>query len=88
MEEKYLEFLLKSRGVESFKEVNENVSFVFDEETSKKLVTTKFDFMLNHEFDRLKFEFVNDKVVVKYKNSSLNKEYIYLFTKFLEQINV
>ena len=88
MEEKYLEFLLKSRGVESFKEVNENVSFTFDEETSKKLVTSKFDFMLNHEFDCLKFEFVNDKVVVKYKNSQLNKNYIYLFTKFLEQINV
>lgn len=88
MEEKYLEFLLKSRGVESFKEVNENVSFTFDEETSKKLVTSNFDFMLNHEFDCLKFEFVNDKVVVKYKNSQLNKNYIYLFTKFLEQINV
>ena len=88
MEEKYLEFLLKSRGVESFKEVNENITFTFDEDASKKLVTSKFDFMLNHEFDRLKFEFINDKVVVKYNNTELTKNYIYLFTKFLEQINV
>ncbi len=88
MEEKYLEYLLKSRGVESFKELNQDVAFNFDEETSKKLISANFDFMLNHDFDLLKFEFIKNKVVVRYKNKELTKDYIYLFTKFLEQIHV
>lgn len=88
MEEKYLEFLLKSRGVETFKDLNQDVTFTFDEETSQKLVKTNFDFMLNHEFDCLHFEFIKNKVVVKYKNKEQTKDYIYIFTKFLEQIHV
>ena len=88
MEEKYLEFLFKSRGVESFKEKQDEVTFNFDLDTSLKIVKMKFDFMFNKEFDVLKFEFINNKVHVKYKNKLMNKSYIYLFTKFLEQINV
>lgn len=88
MEEKYLEFLLKSRGVEAFKEKDQIIQFNFDLETSLKIVKMKFDFMFNKEFDELKFEFLNNRVHVKYKDKSSNKSYIYLFTKFLEQINV
>ena len=88
MEEKYLEFLLKSRGVEAFKEKDQLIQFNFDLETSLKIVKMKFDFMFNKEFDELKFEFLNNRVHVKYKDKTSNKSYIYLFTKFLEQINV
>ncbi len=88
MEEKYLEYLLKSKGVESFKEKENEVVFNFDLDSSLKIVKMKFDFMFNKEFDVLKFEFLQNKIFVKYKASTLNKQYIYLFTKFLEQINV
>ena len=88
MEEKYLEFLLKSKGVENFKEKDQDIVFNFDEESSLKMVKMKFDFMFDHAFDKLKFEFINNKVFVKYKDISNDKSYIYLFTKFLEQINV
>lgn len=88
MEEKYLEFLLKSKGVENFKEKDQDIQFNFDEESSLKMVKMKFDFMFDKTFDKLKFEFINNKVFVKYKDTKKDKSYIYIFTKFLEQINV
>ena len=88
MEEKYLEFLLKSKGVENFKEKDQDIQFNFDEESSLKMVKMKFDFMFDKTFDKLKFEFINNKVFVKYKDIKKDKSYIYIFTKFLEQINV
>ena len=52
------------------------------------MVKMKFDFMFDKTFDKLKFEFINNKVFVKYKDIKKDKSYIYIFTKFLEQINV
>lgn len=88
MEEKYLEFLLKTKGIENFKEKENEVSFNFDVETTSKLNMKKLSMLENPIFNDLKFEFAKDRIFVKYKTKDNSKAYIYLFTQFLEQIHV
>lgn len=87
MEEKYLEHLLKEKHVDTFKEKEDLITFSFEEEYSLKLIKGKYNFLFNHEFDILKFEIIKNKVIVKCKTKPLDKSYIYIFTKFLEQLD-
>lgn len=87
MEEKYLEYLLKTKCVENFKEKEDMVQFNFDSDFSSKIIHKKFAFMFDHSFDMLKFEYSNDRIFVKLKIKPGDKTYIYILTKFLEQLD-
>jgi len=88
MEEKYLEYLLKEKQVETFKEKDNMVIFNFDSDFSKQIMHKKFDFLNNPLFDAYRFEVNSGKIFVKIKVKQTDKSYIYTLTKFLEQINV
>ncbi|MGM9899616.1 MAG: transcription-repair coupling factor [Bacilli bacterium] len=88
MEEKYLEHLLKTRHVDTFKEKEDSVLFGFEEEYSLQLTKRKYNFLFDHDFDCLKFEIIKNKIYVSCKTKPNNKSYIYILTKFLEQLDV
>ncbi len=86
MEEKYLEYLLKINGVESFKETETEVSFNFDEEASshinlQKLFTLSLELKLKYKFD-----YRSRRIIVKINPFEKEESYIYGLTKFLEKI--
>ena len=43
--------------------------------------------MFDHSFDMLKLEYSNDRIFVKLKIKPGDKTYIYILTKFLEQLD-
>ncbi len=88
MEEKYLEHLLKTRHVDSFKEKDDQVIFSFEEEYSLQITKHKYNFLFDHKFDILKFEIIRNKIYVSCKTKPSDKSYIYILTKFLEQLDV
>lgn len=87
MEEKYLEYLLKTRHVESFKEKDDSISFTFEEDYSLKITKQKYNFLFDHQFDILKFEIIKNKIIVSCNIKPNDKSYIYILTKFLEQLD-
>lgn len=88
MEEKYLEYLLKQKGVESFKERPEVIIFNFDEETTSKINALKLKDVVRQYGQSLDFEFSRNRIYVKHKVVDNSKDYIYTFTKFLEHLDV
>lgn len=88
MEEKYLEYLLKQKGVESFKERPDVIIFNFDEETTSKINALKLKDVVKLYGKDLDFEFSHNRIYVKYKVKDNSKDYIYTFTKFLEHLGV
>lgn len=86
MEERYLEFLLKSHGVEQLKETKEEVYIIFDKEA-----TTKIDFRsaakVAKEVAPLFYFTLQDyKLKISINPTEYEKSYIYTLTKFLERI--
>ncbi len=86
MEEKYLEYLLKQNGVESFKETEYEITFNFDEASSshinlQKLFTLSLDLKLKYKFD-----YKSKRIIVKINPHASSNNYIYDLTKFLEKI--
>ena len=95
MEEKYLESLLKKSGVESFKETDDEIKIIFDEETSKKNITKMLDEIKDFGFNtvivllrlRYQFDYRLKKVIMKLNPKNTNKSYIYGLNQFLEKMN-
>ena len=86
MEEKYLEYLLKSSGVENFKETDEEVMFWFDETASSHINAQKI-FELSVKLHlKYKFDYRSRKIIVKLNPKDSSKSYIYGLTKFLENL--
>ncbi len=87
MEEKYLESLLKKSGVESFKETDDEIKIIFDEETSKKINIPKmFEITVLLRL-RYQFDYRLKKVIMKLNPKNTNKSYIYGLNQFLEKMN-
>ena len=83
MEEKYLEYLLKSSGVETFKETEDEVMFWFDETSSSHINAQKI-FELSVKL-HLKYKF-DYRIIVRLNPKDSSKSYIYGLTKFLENL--
>ena len=80
MEEKYLEHLLKSCGVESYREYENEVIFNFDEEASSKINVQKiFEASVNLRL-RYMFDYRNKRIIIKLNRKDYNKSYIYCDT--------
>lgn len=87
MEEKYLESLLKKSGVESFKETDDEIKIIFDEETSKKINIPKMFEMTVLLKLRYQFDYRLKKVIMKLNPKNTSKSYIYGLNQFLEKVN-
>ena len=88
IEEKYLEFLLKSKGVELFSDSETKVEFIFDEYTTPRIQysnPTKEMKEISKSFD---YDFVDKKFRVRFDPRKLKENYIYILTKFLENIKI
>lgn len=89
MEEKYLEYLLKSRGVEKIVEKDSDVVFTFDEYSTAKLdfkemAKIKNSQALNYIFSLDKNKLRVDIPLAEYLPNK--SDYIFTLTKFLEHI--
>ena len=87
MEEKYLEFLLKSSGVESFKELDLLVNFAFDAQKTSKIRLNDLKRIITEQDIKYRFGFENNKIQVKITKADYPNSYIYSLTRFLEAIN-
>lgn len=86
MEEKYLEFLLKSRGIENIKETEKEVEFYFDVDTIKKLSYNALAKSAKKYAPDFKFSMKFDRIYVNIYKADFKDSYIYTLTKFLENI--
>lgn len=86
MEEKYLEYLLKKSGVETFKQTQTEITIVFEEETTARINASKlFDLSIDLHL-RYKFDYRNKKIIVTIDPKATTRSYIYGLTMFLENV--
>jgi len=86
MEEKYLEFLLKSHGIKDYNEQEKEVIITFDEDTTKKLrfnEIEELDKMLKPNFN---YKLDYRRFIIIINRSLYSDSYIYTLTKFLERV--
>lgn len=87
MEEKYLEYLLKSKGIETFKELKDEVQLNFDEETTAKINYKSLSQCANQYAPLFMFSLKNKRIIIHINPKDYDTSYIYTLTKFLENIN-
>ena len=87
MEEKYLEYLLKSKGIESFKELKDEIQLNFDEETTNKINYKNLSQCANKYAPLFTFSLKNKRIFIHIDPKDYDTSYIYTLTKFLENIN-
>lgn len=88
MEAKYLEFLLKSKGIESFKETQKEITINFDEETTSKISYKDLSHIATKFAPFFTFSMKNNRIFIHIDPSDYKDSYIYTLTKFLENINI
>lgn len=86
MEAKYLEFLLKSKGIESFKETEKEVTLNFDEMTSKKINYKELSLVATKYAPYFTFSYKLNRIYVHIDPKDYSNSYIYTLTKFLENL--
>lgn len=86
MEEKYLEYLLKSKGIEAFKETKEEITINFDEETTSKINYKNLSHTANTFAPLFTFSLKNKRIYIHINPKDYTTSYIYTLTKFLENI--
>ena len=87
MEEKYLEYLLKSKGIEAFKELKDEIQLNFDEETTSKINYKNLSQCANKYAPLFTFSLKNKRIFIHIDPKDYETSYIYTLTKFLENIN-
>ena len=85
IEEQYLEHLLKAKGVESFKEAEDEVTLNFDPEKSKQIDGQKLFLEAMKLSPKIKFEFKNRRIFIKIRKSYFLPSYINILTILLEK---
>ena len=88
MEEKYLEFLLKSRGVETFKDNGDTKIIIFDEIATSKLNFKDMAKIAKAYAPKFNFDYLNKKLYIYINAKDYEKSYIYTLTAFLEKITL
>lgn len=86
METKYLEYLLKSKGIETFKETKDEVTINFDEETTSKINYKDLSHAANLYAPLFTFSMKNKRIFIHIDPKDYQDSYIYTLTKFLENI--
>ena len=87
METKYLEHLLKSKGIENFKETKDEVLINFDEETTFKINYKEISKVATKYAPLFEFSLKNKRIFIHINPKDYSVSYIYTLTKFLENIN-
>ena len=87
MEEKYLEYLLKSKGIEAFKELKDEIQLNFDEETTNKINYKNLSQCANKYAPLFTFSLKNKRIFIHIDPKDYDTSYIYTLTKFLENID-
>jgi transcription-repair coupling factor (superfamily II helicase) len=86
METKYLEYLLKSKGIETFKETKDEITINFDEETTSKINYKDLSHAANLYAPLFTFSMKNKRIFIHIDPKDYQDSYIYTLTKFLENI--
>ena len=86
IEAKYLEHLLKTKGIESFKETPEMVKFNFSEEKTQNMSAKELYHLVSSLAPKFKLDYINRKVHMTIKRADFKNSYIYSLTKVLENV--
>lgn len=86
METKYLEFLLKSKGIENFKETKDEIIINFDEETTSKINYKDLSHNATKNAPLFTFSMKQNRIFIHIDPKDYKNSYIYILTKFLENI--
>ena len=86
MQEKYLEFLLKSKGVQSFKESDKEVKFHFDEISTSKMNFKKVNQIRLAVGVEYYFDLIKNELFVTIEKDHYPEGYIYKLSNFLERL--
>lgn len=90
IESRYLEYLLKQKGIESYKDNEKVVEFNFDKEKTKTINYKKIVDLSMHYGKAWNFKYQKERIYViitlnDYLKSKSKTNYIYYLTKFLEE---
>lgn len=88
METKYLEHLLKSKGIENFKETKDEILVNFDEEITKKINYKDLSHTATKFAPLFTFSLKNNRIFIHVNPKDYQTSYIYTLTKFLENIQI
>lgn len=90
MEGKYLEFLLKSRGVERINETDKEVIITLDNDALKRIDIDSLKQVLNENISTTSVRLLNDKlnICINLSSYSIKQNYIYDLTKSLEKVKL
>jgi transcription-repair coupling factor (superfamily II helicase) len=86
IEERYLEHLLKAKGVESFKESQNEVVFNFDPVKTKQISGQKLFTEATKLSPKISFEYRHGRIFLKLMKNDFSPSYIYILTKLLEKM--
>lgn len=86
METKYLEHLLKSKGIENFKETKDEILLNFDEETTRKINYKALSHTATKIAPLFTFSLKNNRIFIHINPFDYSNSYIYTLTKFLENL--
>jgi len=86
IEEKYLEYLLKSRGIENYMELVDRVNLNFSPGKTSQINGEKL-FMIGSKISNaIKFEYKNRRIKIAFYKKDFKVHYVYVLTKLLESI--
>ena len=86
MYEKYLEFLLKSKGVERFTDTDKEVKFNFDSYTTAKFNFKEMGKMVKQVAPEFDFDYIDQKLYVIINPKDFKDSYIFTLINFLENV--
>ena len=86
LQTKYLEYLLKSKGIETYKETKDEITINFDEETTSKINYKDLSRAANLYAPLFTFSMKNKRIFIHIDPKDYQDSYIYTLTKFLENI--
>ena len=86
MYEKYLEFLLKSKGVERFTDTDKEVKFNFDSYTTAKFNFKEMGKMVKQVAPEFDFDYIDKKLYVIINPKDFKDSYIFTLINFLENV--
>ena len=88
MYSKYLDFLLKSRGIEQFKDKGTIVELNFDPDSTRRLNFKQAALVAKTYAPKFMFSFNMDRVFIAINPKDYEKSYIYTLVDFLENVKI
>lgn len=86
IEEKYLEHLLKAKGIEAYTELVDRVNLNFSIERSQKISGEKLFQIGTKISSKIKFDYKTRRIFITFYKNDFKTHYIYVLTKLLESI--